>query len=114
MNDITVIYDGQCELCRNAITWVNKKVEINSVDFHSAELSQYSLTKEQCSREVFVICGESRWNGAEAVAFLLKVRGNKFLAALITAFGPFSRSAYRWIASNRNSIPVKFLARLLR
>ncbi|KAB2641413.1 MAG: DUF393 domain-containing protein [Verrucomicrobia bacterium] len=113
MSEITVIYDGQCELCQNAISWVSKQLVINAVDLHTAELSRYSLSEEQCSREVFVIYKQSRWSGAEAVAFLLIARGNKITGALVTALGPISRFAYRWVASNRSSLPVKILSRLL-
>jgi len=113
MNEVTVIYDGQCELCKNSVAWVSKKLAITAVDFHTADLSRYSLSKEQCAREVFVIQGNERWSGAGAVAFLLKARGNKFGSGLITGLGPLSRFGYRWVASNRGSWPVKILSRLL-
>ncbi len=114
MSEVTVIYDGQCELCRNAISWAGKKLEITTVDFHTAELSQYSLSKEQCARSVFVIYEQNRWSGADAVAFLLKRRGNRFTGAVITALGPISHSGYRWVATNRSSFPVKILSRWLK
>jgi predicted DCC family thiol-disulfide oxidoreductase YuxK len=113
MNEVIVIYDRQCDLCRNAVAWVSKKLVIDAIDFHTGELSRYSLSKEQCAREVFVICGNERWSGAGAVAFLLKARGNKFGAAVIAGLGPISRFGYRWVASNRSSWPVKILSRLL-
>jgi len=113
-SEITVIYDGQCQLCNNSIVWVSKKLAINVVDFHTAELSRYGLSREQCAREVFVITPENRYSGAQAAAFLLKARGNKFLAAVITISGPLGRAGYRWVAGNRNSWPVKILSRLLK
>jgi predicted DCC family thiol-disulfide oxidoreductase YuxK len=114
MSEINVIYDGQCELCKNSINWVSKKLEITAVDFHSADLSRFGLTLDQCTREVFVIHGNQRYNGANAVAFLLKARGNRILGGLITSSGPIGRIAYRLVARNRNSIPVKFLSYLLK
>ena len=114
MSEISVIYDGKCELCNNSINWLKKKIEITALDFHTADLSQFGLSLEQCSREVFVVTGDKTFSGAGAVAFLLKYRGNRVLSYLITLSGPLGRSGYRWVAGNRNSAPVKLLSRLLK
>lgn len=113
MSEIIVIYDGQCELCRNSISWVEKKAKITALDFHIADLSILDLSKEQCSREVFVVTQNARASGAAAVALLLNHRGNKVLARLITISGPIARAGYKWVAANRNSFPVKILATLI-
>jgi predicted DCC family thiol-disulfide oxidoreductase YuxK len=113
MSEITVIYDGQCELCKNSVHWVERRLPITALDFHTAELATFGLTKQQCSREVFVITDHTRVSGAVAVAFLLSRRGNKFLASLITLSGPLARITYRWIAGHRNTWPVKALSSLL-
>jgi predicted DCC family thiol-disulfide oxidoreductase YuxK len=112
-HQITVIYDGQCQLCQNSISWVSKKLAITALDFHTTDLTQFQLSTEQCSREVFVITAGKRYSGARAVAVLLKVRGNRALSALITLSGPVGRTGYRWVAGNRNSWPVKVLSRIL-
>ena len=114
MREISVIYDGECELCNNSINWLRKKIEITALDFHSADLSSFGLSLEQCSREVFVITGNKTLSGAGAVAYLLKLRGNRVLSYLITLSGPIGRSGYRWVAGNRNSAPVNLLSRLLK
>lgn len=114
MSEISVIFDGKCELCNNSIYWLQKKIEITALDFHSADLSQFGLSLEQCSREVFVVTGTKQLSGAGAVAYLLKVRGNRVLSALITLSGPIGRSSYNWVAENRNSAPVKLLSYLLK
>ena len=114
MSKIIVIYDGQCQLCKNSISWVSKKIEISAIDFHTADLAQFGLSAEQCSREVFVITEQHRFSGAQAAAFLLIRRGNRVLSVLITLSGPLGRVVYRWIASHRNSWPVKILSRLLK
>ena len=113
VNEVTVIYDGQCEFCKNALSWVDKKLVTNAIDFHTADLTIYNLSKEQCSREVFVINHQKTLGGAAAVAFLLKARGNRVSSAFITALGPISRIGYRWVANNINSLAVKILSRLL-
>lgn len=114
MSDIIVIYDGQCELCKNSISWVSKKLAITALDFHTADLAKFNLNIEQCSKEVFVLYKQLRLSGTQAVAYLLAVRGNKVLASAITALGPLSRFGYRWIASHRNTLAVKALSRLIR
>jgi predicted DCC family thiol-disulfide oxidoreductase YuxK len=114
MSEIIVIYDGQCQLCKNSISWVSKKLEINAIDFHTVDLAQFGLSAEQCSHEVFVITEQQRLSGAQAAAFLLKRRGNKVLSAIITISGPLGRIVYRWVASHRNSWPVKILSRILK
>lgn len=114
MSGIIVFYDGQCELCKNSVIWIRKKLEIQALDYHQVELEKYDLTFEQCSKEVIVICQSQRYTGAEAAAFLLQKRGNVFLAKTITTLPSISRFTYRWIATHRRSLPVKFLSYLLR
>ena len=114
MIEIVVIYDGKCELCKNAISWIDKKLEIKALDFHTTDLAKFDLTFEQCSREVFVLADKRVFNGAKAVAFLLHHRGNKVLSLLITLSGPLGKIGYQWVARNRSSTPVKLLSRLLK
>lgn len=114
MSEVTVIYDGQCQLCKNSISWVSKKLPINALDFHITDLTKFQLSLEQCSREVFVITPDNRYCGAQAAAYLLQLRGNRVLSALISISGPVGRAGYRWVAGNRNSWPVKILSHLLK
>ena len=93
---------------------MSKKLEISAINFHSADLAQFGLSAEQCSREVFVITEQHRFSGAQAAALLLKRRGNKVLSAIITLSGPLGRIVYRWVASHRNSWPVKILSQILK
>ena len=114
MSEIISIYDGQCELCKNSVSWVQKKLDITALDFHTSDLSQFGLSKEQCSREVFVIRDKSQYRGAQAAAYLLNQRGNKVLSTLINASGPIGRTTYKWVAANRTSTPVKTLSKLMK
>ena len=114
MSEISVIYDGKCELCNNSINWLHKKIEIRALDFHSADLSQFGLSLEQCSREVFVVTGTQQLSGAAAVAYLLKRRGNRVLGGFVSLSGPIGRGGYKLVAGNRNSVLVKLLSRLLK
>ena len=114
MSKLLVFYDGQCELCKNSIYWVGKKLDFEAIDYHLADLSKFGLTLEQCSREVIVIDHNQQYAGADAAAFLLAKRGNSNLAGIVRSLGPISRFTYRWIAGHRRSNPVKFLSYLLR
>jgi len=114
MSQLVVIFDGKCELCNNSINWLRKKIEFKALDFHSADLAQFGLTLEQCSREVFVVTGAQQLSGAAAVAYLLKRRGNRVLGGFVSLSGPIGRGGYKWVAGNRNSAVVRLLSRLLK
>ena len=113
MSQITVIYDGQCEFCQQSVTWIQRTLEITALPFQTSDLSSFNLTREQCAKQVFVISAGSTYGGAAAIAFLLKRRGNRIQSGLITASGAIGRAGYRWIASHRNSWPVKLATKVL-
>ena len=114
MNQITVIFDGQCHFCQQSVTWIARKLTIAALPFQTSDLAPFNLTKEQCAKQVYVISDGMTYGGAPAIAFLLKRRGNRIQSGLITASGPIGRAGYRWIASHRNSIPVKLATRILQ
>ncbi len=114
MSQITVIFDGQCHFCQQSVTWIARKLTITALPFQTSDLMPFNLTREQCAKQVYVVSQGSTYGGAAAIAFLLKRRGNRIQSGLITASGPIGRAGYRWIASHRNSIPVKLTTRLLQ
>ena len=114
MSTITVIFDGDCEFCQQSITWIQRKLVVDAIAFQTADLQPFNLTKEQCAKQVYVISDGVTYGGAAAIAYLLKRRGNRIQSGLITASGPVGRIGYRWIASHRNSIPVKLATRILQ
>ncbi len=114
MNKLIVIYDGQCELCKRSITWVKKQLPIDAITYQDSDLAIFGLTATQCAKAVYVIDGQSQYEGADAVALLLKKRGNKVLATVLSASGPIGRWGYRWVASHRSSLLVRILSRLIR
>ena len=113
MNPITVIFDGECEFCRQSVAWIQRNLAITALPFQTADISTFNLTREQCAKQVYVISGGSTYGGADAIAFLLKHRGNRVQSTLITASGGLGRASYRWIASHRNSLPVRFATKVL-
>ena len=113
MNQITVIFDGQCQFCQQSLTWIQRKLEITALPFQTSDLSSFNLTREQCAKQVYVVANGVTYGGAPAIAFLLKRRGNRIQSGLIKASGPIGRAAYRWIASHRNSWPVNLATTVL-
>jgi predicted DCC family thiol-disulfide oxidoreductase YuxK len=113
MSQITVIFDGECEFCRQSVSWIQRKLEITALPFQTAELSPLNLTREQCAKQVYLISENTTLGGAAAIAFLLKHRGNRVQSTLISISGPIGRSAYRWIANHRKSWPVKLATKVL-
>ena len=114
MSKLIVIYDGQCDLCKRSITWVKRRLAVDEISYQQADLASFGLTTSQCAKAVYVIDGKSQYNGADAVALLLKKRGNKVLAKLLSVSGPIGRWGYLWVASHRSSLLVRTLGRLIR
>ena len=113
MSQITVIFDGECEFCKQSVTWIQRKLSVTALPFQTTDLTPFNLTREQCAKQVYVISEGHTYGGVAGIAYLLKQRGNRLLWLKIKISGPFGRAGYRWIASHRNSIPVKLATRLL-
>jgi len=113
MSQITVIFDGQCHFCQQSVTWIARKLTITALPFQTSDLAPFNLTKEQCAKQVYVISQGTTYGGAAAIAYLMKQRGNRLLWLAIKISGPLGRAGYRWIASHRNSWPVKVATRFL-
>jgi predicted DCC family thiol-disulfide oxidoreductase YuxK len=113
MNQITVIFDGQCEFCQQSVTWIKRKLAINELPFQTSDLTPFNLSKEECAKQVYVVSQGTTYGGAEAIAFLLNRRGNRLLWVSIKILGPLGRAGYRWIAAHRNSLPVKIATKIL-
>lgn len=111
--EITVIYDGQCEFCKNCLTWVEKKLVVTAIPYQSADLSQFGLTIEECAAQLYVIKGDKKYGGVKAVTFLLRERKNRVAALILKVSGPLGDKGYKWVAANRNSVPVGVLNYLL-
>jgi predicted DCC family thiol-disulfide oxidoreductase YuxK len=113
MSQITVIYDGECEFCKQSVSWIEQKLEISAIPFQTADLSPFNLTREQCAKQVYVISEGSTYGGAAGIAYLLKQRGNSFLYLSIKSTGPIARIVYKWIASHRSSWQIKLATKIL-
>ena len=104
---IIVIYDGKCRFCKASVDWIQQNLSITAIPFQEAELAKFNLTLDQVSKSVHVITDSRTYSGADAIACLLKHRGNRGLSFLITGSGALGRWTYRWIANHRNSFLVR-------
>jgi len=114
MSGITVIYDGNCQICINSINWLTKKLSFDAISYQSAPLAKYGLSLAECEKQVYAISGDKKYGGITAVIFLLKSRGNKITAFLLKLSGPIGALGYKMIATNRQSIIVKGLSRFIK
>jgi len=112
MSEIIVIFDGDCNLCKKSLAWVELKLTITALPFQSSSLDLYGLSTEQCSQEVFAISEGNTYSGAAAVVFLLRKRGNSLASTMLNFSGPLGRYGYKWVASHRSSFLVRSLERL--
>ena len=113
MSTITVIFDGDCEFCRQSVTWIQRKLVVEAIAFQTADLQLFNLTREQCAKQVYVITDSEVYGGADAIRYLLKKRGNRIGAMLLGATGNVGRAGYRWVASHRSSWVIKVATRVL-
>ncbi len=113
LDEATVIYDGDCRLCQASVDWLQLKLDIAAEPFQRAHLERFGLTREECAKEVIVHTSKATYRGAAAVAYLLRARGNLLASLVITASGPLGRFGYHWVATHRNSPPIKLLTRIL-
>lgn len=114
MSGITVIYDGQCQLCENSINWLSKGLTFTPITFQSGDLASFNLTRAQCEKQVYAVVGEKKYAGVSAVIFLLNARGNQVSAFILKVSGPIGALGYKLIATNRQSIFVRGLSRFIK
>ena len=112
-HDIVLIYDGECEFCKESVKWLQRKLELTALAFQSADLARYNVTYEQCSKEVVAVRNGKIFGGAKAIAVLLRARGNRVLASLIAISGPLGRAGYKWVATHRQGLLVLLLVKIL-
>jgi len=111
---ITVIYDGQFQLCQNSINWLGKKLTVEAVGYQVAQLEKYGLSLAECEKQVYAVSEGKKYGGVAAVIFLLNARGNRITALLLKVSGPLGNFAYKLIASNRKSPLIRALTSLMK
>jgi predicted DCC family thiol-disulfide oxidoreductase YuxK len=111
--EIVVIYDGLCQFCEQSLIWLQRKLVVQAVAFQTADLQLFNLTREQCATQLYVITSTDTYAGADAIRHLLQHRGNKTAAFLLGVSGNLGRTGYRWVATHRNTWPIKIATRVL-
>jgi len=111
--EIIVLYDGQCEFCKNCLTWTQKKLAVTAIPYQDADLAQYGLTLEECADQLYVIHGTKKYGGIKAVTFLLSKRKNHISAIALKISGVLGDRGYKWVAANRSSAVVGVLNKLV-
>jgi predicted DCC family thiol-disulfide oxidoreductase YuxK len=111
--EIIVLYDGQCEFCKNCLTWTQKKLAVTAIPYQSADLAKYGLTLEECVAQLYVIHGKKKYGGTKAVIFLLRKRKNHISALALKISGALGNKGYKWVAANRSSAVVGVLNKLV-
>ena len=111
---ITVIYDGQCQLCINSINWLSKKLTFEAIGYQVAPVEKYGLSLAECEKQVYAVSEGKKYGGVAAVIFLLHARGNRIAALLLKVSGPLGNFGYKLIAANRRSVFVRGVSKLLK
>ena len=111
--EIVVIYDGLCQFCEQSLIWLQRKLDVKAVAFQEVDLQPFNLTSEQCATQLYVVSESKTYAGADAIRYLLQRRGNKTAALVLGGSGNLGRTGYRWVASHRNTWPIKIATRVL-
>lgn len=113
MSEIVVLTDGECHFCEVTLKWVEKKLVLRAIAYQSADLASFGLTYQECTKAVHVIHDGKTYRGADAIACLLRQRGNVVLSTIIRAAGPLARYGYKWVAGHRNSWIIRIATRII-
>ncbi len=111
----TLIYDGECAVCRGAAEWVRANAAPGTFEFlscHSEELSRRfpAVAREACLQAMhLVLPGGTVLVGEKAVPEILsrlKGRRHRLAAAFfrLPGAGILSGAFYRWFAARRHRI----------
>ena len=113
MSEIVVLTDGECRFCEATLGWMQKKLAVDATPFQKANLAQYGLSYEECSKALHVVHAGRVYVGADAIAFLLSRRGNYILGRVVHLSGPLGRFGYKWVAGHRNSWVIRVATKVI-
>ncbi|OYO16508.1 hypothetical protein BI335_10605 [Enemella evansiae] len=105
---LTVLYDGQCEICQAGVSWIaatDTHHRVRPVAIEDADPAAYGLTETECLTQLHVIdeAGTVR-AGWEAVAAVARALPAFAPLTALDRIRPLHRAAdrgYRWVAANR-------------
>jgi predicted DCC family thiol-disulfide oxidoreductase YuxK len=115
----TLIYDGECGICRQAVTLVkrwDREHVLHYVPFQdSAAVARFAITLPALAAAMHLVFPDGRvYAGADAVPELLRLfPGKRWLAPPFRIPGilPLARRIYAWIARRRRCLVRGIAAR---
>ncbi len=116
----TLIYDGECPVCRGAAEWVRANAAPGTFEFlscHSEELSRRfpAVAREACLKAMHLVLPDGTILVGEKTVpeILSRLEGRRYRVAAalfrLPGAGILSGAFYRWFAARRHRI-----ARLIR
>lgn len=108
--DATLIYDGQCGLCRWALARISRRLPARPVLLasQSADLRAFGLTQHQADTAAWWVDSSGAHGGHLVLARWLRASGfpRSPLGRLLTIppVSLLAAAAYRWIARNRGRL----------
>jgi predicted DCC family thiol-disulfide oxidoreductase YuxK len=110
---LTIVYDGECEVCRRLAAWARTRSRGRSIRFLScvraSERYAPALRREQCGTAAAAIprAGAPRF-GADALALLAAQLGYRSAARLLSsrATAPLARLGYAIVSRHRGLLLV--------
>lgn len=110
----TLIYDGACGLCRDAVALVrrwDRSAVLDYVAFQdSARVARFGITLPALVAAMHLVLPDGRvFTGADAAPEILRrLPGKRWLAKPFQVPGvrPVARRVYRWIATRRRCAAV--------
>lgn len=107
---LKVVYDGDCALCVYCMTRLEKALGncIQGINFRvlAPETIHPALTKSGCAARIHVIDGDQVYNGAHAIAILLRQHRLYRCVAVLYALPPFRHLGdwvYDFVARHRQT-----------
>ena len=92
---------------------MQKKLTVDATPFQKADLASFGLSYEECSKALHVVHHGRVYVGSDAIAYLLRRRGNYILGFIVRASGPIGRYGYKWVAGHRNSWLIRVATRII-
>jgi predicted DCC family thiol-disulfide oxidoreductase YuxK len=108
---VELIYDGDCGFCTSSARWVERRAaaHLEIVPWHSVDLDERGLSVDDVTTAAWVVDGDERYRGHEAIAMALRQCGAAWPAIGWLLMAPpmswFARHGYTVVAANRHRLP---------
>ena len=108
--EFTVLYDGECAVCRAAVERLRAWDKTGALSFMTAQDPSARvrfpwISREDLEESIHLVALDGRtWEGASAVEMLVGVLPSWRWASFLFRFPlarPVARRIYRWVAMNR-------------